>query len=70
MQSLMIVGGTRLEGTLVASGSKNAALPILAATLLTDETCQLSRVPQLRDVSTMLTLLTSLGVQVARTGPN
>ncbi len=66
----MIVGGTRLEGTLVASGSKNAALPILAATLLTDETCQLSRVPQLRDVSTMLTLLTSLGVQVARTGPN
>jgi UDP-N-acetylglucosamine 1-carboxyvinyltransferase len=70
LQSLIIVGGTRLEGTLVASGSKNAALPILAATLLTNETCQLSRVPELRDVSTMLTLLSSLGVQVSITGPN
>lgn len=70
LQSLIIVGGTRLEGTLVASGSKNAALPILAATLLTNETCQVSRVPELRDVSTMLTLLSSLGVQVSITGPN
>ncbi len=70
MQSLIIEGGARLEGTLVASGSKNAALPILAATLLTGEACQLSRVPKLRDVSTMLTLLSSLGVEVAWTGPN
>ena len=64
------MGGTRLEGTLAASGSKNAALPILAATLLTGETCQLSRVPQLRDVSTMLTLLSSLGVHVVSAEPN
>lgn len=70
MQSLIIEGGTRLQGTLVASGSKNAALPILAATLLTSEACQLSRVPKLKDVSTMLTLLSSLGVQVTPTGPN
>ena len=64
------MGGTRLEGTLAASGSKNAALPILAATLLTGETCQLGRVPQLRDVSTMLTLLSSLGVQIVSAEPN
>ena len=64
------MGGTRLEGTLAASGSKNAALPILAATLLTGEPCQLGRVPQLRDVSTMLTLLSSLGVQVVSAEPN
>jgi len=70
LQSLIIEGGTRLQGTLVASGSKNAALPILAATLLTSEACQLSRVPKLKDVSTMLTLLSSLGVQVTPTGPN
>ncbi|MEL0305745.1 MAG: UDP-N-acetylglucosamine 1-carboxyvinyltransferase [Halieaceae bacterium] len=70
MQSLIIEGGARLDGSLVASGSKNAALPILAATLLTSEACQLSRVPKLTDVSTMLTLLSSLGVQVTPTGPN
>ncbi|MGA1579966.1 MAG: UDP-N-acetylglucosamine 1-carboxyvinyltransferase [Luminiphilus sp.] len=70
MQSLIIEGGARLDGSLVASGSKNAALPILAATLLTSEACQLSRVPKLKDVSTMLTLLSSLGVQVTPTGPN
>jgi UDP-N-acetylglucosamine 1-carboxyvinyltransferase len=70
LQSLIIEGGARLDGSLVASGSKNAALPILAATLLTSEACQLSRVPKLKDVSTMLTLLSSLGVQVTPTGPN
>ena len=64
MDSLIISGGRRLEGVLAAAGSKNAALPILAATLLTHETCTLSRVPVLRDVSTMLTLLSSLGVSV------
>ena len=55
---------------MAASGSKNAALPILAATLLTGEPCQLGRVPQLRDVSTMLTLLSSLGVQVVSAETN
>ena len=64
MDSLIISGGRRLKGVLAAAGSKNAALPILAATLLTHETCTLSRVPVLRDVSTMLTLLSSLGVSV------
>jgi UDP-N-acetylglucosamine 1-carboxyvinyltransferase len=66
LDSLIISGGRRLEGVLAAAGSKNAALPILAATLLTHETCALNRVPVLRDVSTMLTLLSSLGVNVRR----
>lgn len=50
---------------MVASGSKNAALPILAATLLTDDVCRLGRIPKLRDISTMLTLLSSLGARVS-----
>ena len=66
LDSLKIRGGVPLQGTLTAAGSKNAALPILAATLLTDELCRLRRVPDLRDVSTMLTLLASLGATVER----
>ena len=66
MDSLIISGGRRLEGVLTAAGSKNAALPILAATLLTQGTCVLKRVPVLRDISTMLTLLSSLGANVMR----
>ena len=62
----MIRGGIPLCGTLTAAGSKNAALPILAATLLTDAACQLHRVPSLRDVSTMLMLLSSLGARIQR----
>ena len=66
MDSLIIRGGTRLDGALRASGSKNAALPILAATLLTGESCALQRVPLLKDVTTMMTLLSSLGAGVLR----
>ena len=66
MDSLIISGGRRLEGVLTAAGAKNAALPILAATLLTREKCVLKRVPVLRDISTMLTLLSSLGADVTR----
>ena len=66
MDSLIISGGRRLEGVLTAAGAKNAALPILAATLLTREKCVLKRVPVLRDVSTMLTLLSSLGADITR----
>ena len=63
MDSLIIRGGNRLEGVLTASGAKNAALPILAATLLTSGACSLGAVPVLRDITTMLTLLTSLGAK-------
>ena len=66
MDSLIISGGRRLEGVLTAAGAKNAALPILAATLLTPEKCVLKRVPVLRDISTMLTLLSSLGADITR----
>ena len=66
MDSLIIRGGNRLEGVLTASGAKNAALPILAATLLTSGACSLGAVPVLRDITTMLTLLTSLGAKTER----
>lgn len=66
MDSLIIRGGNRLHGTLTASGSKNAALPIMAATLLTPESCRLHRVPVLRDTDTMATLLSSLGAEISR----
>ena len=66
MDSLIIRGGNRLEGVLTASGAKNAALPILAATLLTYGACSLRSVPVLRDITTMLTLLASLGAKTAR----
>ena len=68
MDSLIIKGGVPLQGTLTASGAKNAALPILAATLLTRGKCRLQRVPRLQDVATMMTLLSSLGAQVRRSG--
>ena len=66
MDSLIVQGGQRLRGALSASGSKNAALPIMAATLLSVETCQLHRVPKLRDIATMTTLLESLGATAIR----
>ena len=64
MDKLVISGGARLEGTVTVSGAKNAALPILAGTLLTAEPVVVSNVPQLKDVATTLTLLQSIGAQV------
>ena len=55
-----------MQGTLIASGSKNAALPIMAATLLSAERCTLHRIPVLRDIATMMTLLSSLGATATR----
>jgi len=66
VDNLIIRGGNRLEGVLTASGAKNAALPILAATLLTSGACSLRSVPVLRDITTMLTLLASLGAKTAQ----
>lgn len=68
MDKLILEGGKPLSGEVTISGSKNAALPILAATLLTDEPCVISNVPQLRDTATMVKLLESLGKKVARVG--
>ena len=61
MDKLVIEGPARLKGEVTVSGSKNAVLPILAATLLTDEPCVIRKVPNLRDTNTMLKILRSLG---------
>ncbi|MDD5692526.1 MAG: UDP-N-acetylglucosamine 1-carboxyvinyltransferase [Candidatus Omnitrophica bacterium] len=61
MDKLIIEGGAKLKGEVTVSGAKNAVLPILAATLLTDEPCEIKSVPALRDTNSMLKLLRSLG---------
>ncbi|MBF0619689.1 MAG: UDP-N-acetylglucosamine 1-carboxyvinyltransferase [Candidatus Omnitrophica bacterium] len=64
MDKLIIEGGKPLKGEVKISGSKNATLPVLAATLLTDETCILRNVPKLTDTNTMIKLLKSLGKEI------
>lgn len=64
MDKLMIKGGSRLCGELRASGAKNSAVKMLAASLLANEPVRLSNVPHLRDITTMIELLGSLGVEV------
>ena len=66
MEKFVIEGGHRLEGEIVASGSKNAALPILAACLLTDEPIVLHRVPRVRDIRTMEKLLSHIGTKLTK----
>lgn len=64
MDSLLIKGGVPLHGEVTISGAKNAVLPLLAATLLTEEPCVIRRVPNLSDVKFMGQILQSLGAQV------
>jgi UDP-N-acetylglucosamine 1-carboxyvinyltransferase len=64
MAALVIEGGRRLSGRVAVEGNKNAALPLLAACLLTSETCELRNVPHIRDVAVMIELLRSLGAVV------
>ncbi len=64
MDKLLIQGGHRLSGEIRISGAKNAALPILCAGLLTEETVQLANVPKLQDVATMIKLLQLMGLRV------
>lgn len=66
MDKILVHGGRRLSGSVKISGSKNSALPILAATLLTKEPCVISRVPDLSDIHYMLTILSELGCEVER----
>src|SRR3954463_788699 len=66
MDKIVIHGGQPLSGSIKISGSKNSALPIVAATLLTPEPCILHRVPDLSDLHYMLQILTHLGAQVER----
>src|SRR6266478_3180489 len=66
MDKIRIHGGRPLSGSIKISGSKNSALPILAATLLTKEPCTIRRVPDLSDVHYMLQILAHLGADVER----
>ena len=68
MDKIIIEGGVPLKGTVRVSGAKNSALPILAATLLTEEKCVIRNVPNLRDVATMIKILRSLGAKVQMEG--
>jgi UDP-N-acetylglucosamine 1-carboxyvinyltransferase len=64
LDKLLINGGIRLQGEIAISGAKNAALPILAGTLLASEPVTVSNVPHLKDVTTTITLLQSMGAAV------
>ena len=64
MQKLEVLGPCKLKGQVKISGSKNASLPILAATLLSNKKITLKNLPQVRDIETMLSLLQSLGSKI------
>jgi UDP-N-acetylglucosamine 1-carboxyvinyltransferase len=66
MDKLLVHGGSTLRGTINISGSKNASLPILAATLLTAEPCIIRRVPDVSDTNYMIQILSALGADVER----
>jgi len=68
MSRLVVDGGRRLCGTVAVEGNKNAALPLLAACLLTSEECVLENVPRIRDVEAMCRLLQGLGADVEGVG--
>lgn len=68
MASLVVRGGRTLSGRIAVDGNKNAALPLLAACVLTPDTCELRNVPQIRDVAVMIALLRSIGAQVEGEG--
>ena len=68
MSSLLIEGGRQISGTIEVEGNKNAALPLLAACLLTDEECVLTNVPRIGDVEVMAALLKEVGAEVQGLG--
>lgn len=70
MDKFNIVGGIPLKGEVTPGGNKNAALPLIAACLLTEEPVILRNVPEIRDVQTMIELIRSLGVEITRLEPN
>ena len=69
MDKLVIEGGQPLEGRVAISGAKNAALPILTAAILSEETLRVENVPKLRDVATTTALLTQMGLWVRHSAP-
>ena len=69
MPSFIVSGGQELSGSIRPAGNKNAALPVLAATLMSAETVTVGNVPRIRDVVTLLDIMESLGAEVVWTGP-
>jgi len=70
VEAFLIEGGRPLSGTITPAGNKNAALPILAACLLTADPVTLENVPRIRDVEEMIELIAALGVEIEWLGPN
>jgi UDP-N-acetylglucosamine 1-carboxyvinyltransferase len=70
MDEIRVLGGTRLQGSVAVGGSKNATLPVLAATLLAPGEYRFTNVPDLKDVATMLDMLSRFGVVSRRTAPH
>jgi len=70
MPSFRIQGGKRLSGAVTVQGAKNAALPLLSATLLTAQPCTLSNIPRIEDVMVMLELISGMGARVEWLGEN
>ena len=68
MKKLLITGGKKLHGEVHIAGAKNAALPLMVASVLTDEPLTLSNLPHVADISTMANLLASLGVKIRLDG--
>ncbi len=68
MDRFLIYGGTPLKGTVTTARAKNAVLPLLAACLLTEDTCTIKDIPLLEDVNTMLKLLRTIGARVEQDG--
>src|SRR2546421_7060690 len=70
MERFIVEGGRRLEGRIRPGGNKNAALPILAACLLTDDAIILRNLPDIQDVRVMLQIMEGIGADVERLEPN
>ncbi|MCY4399471.1 MAG: UDP-N-acetylglucosamine 1-carboxyvinyltransferase [Gemmatimonadetes bacterium] len=70
MPSFVVSGGSELGGTIRPAGNKNAALPVLAATLMSTEPVTIRNVPRIRDVRTLVDIMRALGAEVTWTGPN
>lgn len=68
MASLKVIGGRALSGRVAVEGNKNSALPLIAACMLTDQPCELTNVPRIRDVDVLLDIIVSLGARVEGRG--
>ncbi len=68
MKKLLIRGGKKLEGVIDIAGAKNAALPLMVASILTDEKLTLTNIPQVSDIATMANLLENLGIEISFDG--